>query len=55
MGREGPVFLGGQAKSLGVITMFHSRPLLTTLAIGLLVALSAIGGAIHWGSTSMPF
>jgi hypothetical protein len=30
--------------------MIYWRPLLTTLAIGLLVAFSAIGGAIHWGS-----
>jgi hypothetical protein len=35
--------------------MIQRRALLTTLAIGLLVALSAIGGAIHWGPTSMPF
>jgi hypothetical protein len=35
--------------------IFQRRALLMTLAVGLLVALSAIGGAIHWGPTSMPF
>ncbi len=30
--------------------MIHWRPLLTTLAIGLLVALAMFGGAVHWNS-----
>jgi hypothetical protein len=29
--------------------MIHWRPLLTTLAIGLLVAFAMVGGAMHWG------
>ena len=32
--------------------MIHWRSLLTTLAIGLLVALAMFGGALHWGITS---
>ncbi len=35
--------------------MIHWRPLLTTLAIGLLVAFAMLGGALHWSSpTSFP-
>jgi hypothetical protein len=30
--------------------MTHWRPLLTTLAIGLLVAFTVIGGAVHWNA-----
>jgi hypothetical protein len=31
--------------------MIHWRPLLTTLAIGLLVAFAMLGGALHWGAS----
>ena len=34
--------------------MIHWRPLLTTLAIGLLVAFAMLGGALHWGPASFP-
>jgi hypothetical protein len=35
--------------------MIHWRPLLTTLAIGLLVAFAMLGGALHWGTSSASF
>ena len=30
--------------------MLHWRPLLTTLAIGLLSLFAVLGGAVHWDS-----
>ena len=35
--------------------MIHWRPVLTTLAIGLLVAFAMFGGALHWGISSSSF
>ena len=35
--------------------MIHWRPLLTTLALGLLVVLAALGGAVHWNGPISPF
>ena len=30
--------------------MVHTRPLLTAFAVGLLVVLTALGGAVHWNA-----